>query len=286
MKTGASNINTHLTGTELTLATCWKITRTDGVVKAFTDHDRDLVVSGVTYLAASGYTRSAIATGSQLAVDQLSVDGMLDSEELTTEDLRAGVYDHAAFEIFWVNWQNTTGGILKLRTGWLGEVTETRGQFSVELRGLLQAYSRHIGQLYTPSCRAQFGDARCGKALGPLTVTGTVTAAGGGRNFSDSSRAEAANYFDGGLVTWTSGDNDGLSMEIKSSTPPDFYLYLDMPHAIQVGDTYEMIPGCDKLLATCRDRWDNVVNFRGEPYIPGLDAMLRTVDASGAPTSE
>jgi uncharacterized phage protein (TIGR02218 family) len=289
MKTGAATLNTHLAGEELTLATCWRIQRQDGVVKAFTDHDRDLVVSGVTYKAASGYTRSAIATGSELAVDNLTVEGLLDSAELTAEDLRAGAYDHASFEICWVNWANPAGGILKLRTGWLGEVRETRGQFAVELRGLLQAYSRHLGQLYTPSCRADFGDARCGLDLTPLTITGSVTGTGGDRlSWTDTARTEPNAWFEGGLVTWLSGANAGRAMEVKYYTLSTqiLTLYLPTPYAIQIGDTYELSPGCDKRLSTCRDRWDNVVNFRGEPHVPGLDRMLRTVDASGSAGGE
>ena len=42
MKTGAATLNTHLSGTELTLATCWKITRPDDVVLGFFDHVLDL----------------------------------------------------------------------------------------------------------------------------------------------------------------------------------------------------------------------------------------------------
>ena len=33
--------------------------------------------------------------------------------------------------------------------------------------------------------------------------------------------------------------------------------------------------GCDRALATCRDRFGNVANFRGFPHIPGNDFVLR-----------
>jgi hypothetical protein len=33
--------------------------------------------------------------------------------------------------------------------------------------------------------------------------------------------------------------------------------------------------GCDRRLTTCRDRFDNVVNFRGFPHIPGNDFILK-----------
>lgn len=46
-----------------------------------------------------------------------------------------------------------------------------------------------------------------------------------------------------------------------------------------VGDTFHIVPGCDKRLATCRDRYANVINFRGEPYLPGQDALTAYPDA-------
>ena len=33
--------------------------------------------------------------------------------------------------------------------------------------------------------------------------------------------------------------------------------------------------GCDRQLSTCRDRFDNVANFRGFPHIPGNDFVLK-----------
>jgi uncharacterized phage protein (TIGR02218 family) len=105
---------------------------------------------------------------------------------------------------------------------------------------------------------------------GTYASGGTVTPYGGG-----------SGYFDHGLVTWTSGANVGRSMEIKAYVPGQVTLQLPMPHAIAIGDTYSIVAGCDKTLPTCRDRFDNVVNMRAEPYIPGMDQLLQ-VGRSGA----
>ena len=78
-----------------TLATCWKITRRDGVVLGFTDHVRDLEVDGVTYRAGSGYTRTAIRSTADLAVDNLDVESVFSDDGITEEDLRTGKYDFA-----------------------------------------------------------------------------------------------------------------------------------------------------------------------------------------------
>jgi uncharacterized phage protein (TIGR02218 family) len=48
-----------------------------------------------------------------------------------------------------------------------------------------------------------------------------------------------------------------------------------MPEPIAVGDTFTVTAGCDKRFATCRDRFDNVLNFRGYPHIPGNEYVTR-----------
>ena len=90
MKTISVGLAQQLAGEVTTLATCWQITRRDGVVLGFTDHVRDLDLEGVIYKAASGYTRTAIRSTADLAVDNLDVESVFSDEGITEEDLRAG----------------------------------------------------------------------------------------------------------------------------------------------------------------------------------------------------
>jgi len=169
-----------------------------------------------------------------------------------------------------------TAGTRPLRRGRIGEVTLGRSVFEAELRGLAQAFTQQLCELTSPTCRAALGDARCGVDLVPLTVTGTVTSVTSPRVWTDSTRAEAAGYFTFGRLTWTSGANAGYSMEIKTHASGGVMtLQLPMPFALAVGDGYSLEPGCDKLLATCIGKFSNVDNFRGEPHLPGQDAILR-----------
>ena len=360
MRTIASALATHIAGEVTKLATCWKVTLTNATVKAFTDHDSNLVVDGVTYLAASGYTASDVDTAAALNVDTMEVSGFSASPSVTEADALSGLWDVAAIEVFQVNWASVTDGKIWQRVGTQGEVTLNRGQFQAELRGMMQAYTATIVELTSPTCRANLGDTRCGVALGPFTVTGTVTSVSADNaTVGDTSRAEAgptggiaissislanpgvvtlashlnlaedspititgatgmttingsttfrnpnagkttfdlpvdttlypaytgsgvvtplggtSGYFDRGLITFTSGPNNGLSMEVKSYTVGQLVLVLPMPYTIAVGNTYSLIAGCDKTFPTCRDRFTNVVNFRGEPYLPGLDSIVQ-----------
>ena len=162
MKSTSAELAAHITGPVTTLATCWRITRQDGAEFFFTDHDRDIAFEGETYIASSGYSRTAIANDASLSVDNLDVEGVFDSEAITEEELRAGLFDQAEVRIFLVNWSDPSMGALRMRRGWFGEAVLTeQGVFRTELRGMTQALQQRIGELYSPECRADLGDPRC-----------------------------------------------------------------------------------------------------------------------------
>lgn len=272
----SSALAAHLAGEVTTLATCWRVTRRDGTSQYFTDHDHDLAVDGETYLARSGMVPSAVSSQAGLAVDNLELEGLLDSNSITRADLLGGLYDHAELEVFVVNYQAPADGRLQVKTGWLGEVTLREGTFVVEVRGLSGALQQTIGEVYTPTCRAQLGDARCKKNLAAYTVSGTVDAVENEYIFTDAARGESNGYFAYGTITFTSGANTGLSMEIRDFASTRFTLFLPLPNAVVAGDAYHAVAGCDKRIDTCIARFANAVNFRGEPHLPGNDRILET----------
>ncbi len=276
MQTLTPELTAHLAGEVTTLATCWRITRRDGFSLYFTSHDADVIVDGNRYQAADSMSPTAVSSSSGLAVDNLEFDGMLSSAAIAEADILAGKYDHAEIEIFMVNYADVSMGKLHLKTGWLGEVTLQGGQFVAELRGLSSRLQQTIGEVYTRTCRANLGDARCGVALSGYTFTGSVTSAEGAYAFTDTSKTQAAGYFAGGVVSFTSGANAGLSIEVRDFYAGRFGLFLPLPAAIGVGDAFTVIAGCDKQFDTCVSRFNNAVNFRGEPHVPGTDKMLET----------
>lgn len=277
MKTASTALQTHLAGEVTTLCTCWKAVLKNGTVYGFTNHDQNIVFEGVTYKAAAGFTPSDIQSNSTLAVPGLDVEGLLSSDAITESDLMAGLWDFAEITVFLLNWADLTQGSMSLARGKLGEVNLRRSHFVAEMRGLSQAFSTQIGELYSPSCRASLGDTRCKVSMAAHTFTGSVTAVTGRDVFADSARTQADNYFAYGEITWTSGANNGLKMEVRTwvNASKTFSLFLPMPYDIQVGDTYSVTAGCDRLFNTCKTTFSNAVNFRGEPHVPGLGKVMK-----------
>lgn len=270
MKNLSVALKAHYAQGTTTLATCWKATLTNGTVVAATTFDRDIVFGGVTYQAVQGYAPSDIDSTAELSPDNLEVEGVLASPSITDADIHSGLWDYAAIEVFEVNYADLTQGRNVLRVGTLGEVRGGRSKFVAELRGLLQAYTRTIVRLVTKECTADFGDARCGVDLVPLTVTGTVEGITDNRTITDAARTEIGDWFTGAKLTFTSGANNGRSMEVKRSAVGVIELSEAMYDAIVVGDTYSVYAGCTKRYSEdCITKHNNGVNFRGFPHLPG-----------------
>ena len=276
MRTASAGLNAHLSGEVTSLAICWKLSLVDNSIMGFTDHTSDLTISSQLYKAATGFSPTSIETKDRFSVDNLDVAGILDSSSITESDIMAGKYDFAEIEIFMVNVTDLTQGRIVHRRGWLGEVSLKNGQFIAEVRGLTQKLSQNIVELYSPTCRAVFGDARCKVNLASYTVGGTINTVTSRQVFISNSMTQAAGYFSSGEVRWLTGANAGRRMEIKEFANKQFTLVLPMPNNIAVGDTFNAIAGCDKTFNSCFSKFSNAVNFRGEPYVPGMDKMLAT----------
>jgi uncharacterized phage protein (TIGR02218 family) len=272
MKILPSGLQAHLDGGATTLCWCWRLTRGDGAMMGFTDHDRPLTFDGVTYQAASGFTASEVQSSLGLAVDNLTVSGALSSAALNEADLAAGLYDGATIAIWRVNWCDTDQRVL-MRSGTLGEVTRTGNAFQAEVRGLAQALNQPVGRVFGHLCDATLGDARCGLVVTP--TVGAVTAVTDARRFTVSGLDDATDGdFTGGLVTFASGANSNRSGEIKRQTGSMVELWQAMSEPVAVGDAVTVTPGCDKQFTTCRTRFANTANFRGFPHMPGNDAVI------------
>jgi uncharacterized phage protein (TIGR02218 family) len=277
-------LGTHYAGSAMTLAVLWKITRQDAAVYGFTTHDQPIVFGGLTYQPSSAFDPSAIATKSEFNVDDMEVIGLLDSSGITVADIEAGRWDRAWIEVRRVNWASLGDGAEILRVGEIGNINRRgAGQFVAELRGLMQRLQNNIGRLISPLCDAEVGDARCGVNMASFTHTTTITTATSRRVFTASGLAQAAGYFNGGKITFTSGGNNGVTADIKAHTTGGVLtLQLDLPAATANGDAFTIYAGCDKrhvvtagvASGDCGTKFSNIVNFRGFWAVPGRDKTM------------
>ena len=276
MKIISPELENHFASSVTTLATCWKITREDNFIIGFTDHDEQIIFDNITYDSIAGFTPTTIENKSNMSVDNLDIEGQIYNSKITEYDLQAGLYDFAEIEIFVINYEDLSQGKMIAKRGRLGEVTLNGKMFQAEVRGLTQHLSQTIGEVFSPACRAILGDSRCKVALAEFTISAIVTEVVNNHIFKASTLDQNAGYFTGGEVQWLSGNNINRKMEVKEFASTQITLALPMGKIIQVDDNFNIIAGCDKTRETCQKKFGNILNFRGEPDVPGVDKLLTT----------
>lgn len=253
----------------------------------------DLKMSnGQVYLTESGYEFSGLDSSSTFASTSIDLSGILQMDAVSQDDLASGVYDNARVYLFATSWADPIENEEPLALMFWGKVEFDEGSdaYKVELMGAIDVLSQSSGRTYAPTCPWTLFDesldgnvlpwtqSRCtgpraaqdGPLLADFKVTGTLTGVTDQYQFTDSARAEAADWFAYGSIRFTTGPNAGLKpIQIKAFTAGGVILLHEaMFYLPQVGDAYEMIPGCRKDGTTCKTKWANKINFGGQDHVP------------------
>lgn len=252
---------------------CLRIEPIAGSPIYLTRHVRDLAMGGHTYLSGSGYDFTGYSASANLSPAMVDVEGIAGVAGIGFDEITSGIFDNARAYLFATTWNNPVEDEEPIVASILGKTTLMDQRYKIEEMALIDALNQSSGKTYTAACSKAFGGqeyAGCKVALGPLTVTGTLSAVTDRSIMRDSTRAEAADYFAYGTLQFTSGANAGLKpIEVKrheaDGTIEVFEPFYYLPVA---GDTYTLIPGCRKRLEDCRDKWGNVINFGGFSNVP------------------
>lgn len=284
----SESFQAHLDTGATTICRCWQVVRADGTVLAFTDHDDVVVFDGVTFRARDGMSAGAIEQTTGLAVDNTEAAGVLSDSGITEDDIAAGKYDGAEVVAWLVNWAAPEERALLFR-GSLGEIEREGAAFRAELRGLTEALNRPQGRVYQAPCAAILGDAACGVDLDGLGYAEERAVEAVDRDkvlFWDDFAGFEDRWFEKGRLVVLSGASEGQVAVIKNdrleATGRRVELWQALPLGLAPGDLVRLEAGCDKRFETCRLKFDNTVNFRGFPHIPGEDWLSAYPAQSGA----
>ncbi len=123
-------------------------------------------------------------------------------------------------------------------------------------------------------CRAEFGDRRCRMNLAQRTSVARISSIDGEVLELDIAETSVNGWGNGSLV-WLDGENAGLHGLIQASDGTRVTLTAPPHFEVEPGACVRIVEGCDKRFETCRDRFGNALNFRGEPHLPGMDLLTR-----------
>jgi uncharacterized phage protein (TIGR02218 family) len=263
-----------------TMAQAWRLTRADGLIVALTQHDRDLGFDGSIFRAAGSFISGDQERELGLSPDRTALSGALNAQAISEADLKLGRWTGAQIEAFWVDWNNPTDFIPM----WRGQIAGTQWRangFELEVIGQEAALNGEIGRVYARTCDASLGDGRCKIDLqsGGRTIAAVIASVTSDRSFTISvPSGKSIADFTAGEVKLVDGPAAGwrsaiVDVSVQGNT---WIVNLAKPFPIMpiAGNSVALVIGCDKRFATCKDRFANSLNFRGQPHLPGDDVAF------------
>lgn len=287
MRNIPTSLRDHLNGGVTTTCRLLRFILKSGDVYGMTLLDRDIVYEGVTYYAINGFDPSNIATDTGLSVDNSEVKALLSADipGITTQMVESGELDDAEWEMLLINWADISQGHMIIDAGDVGEVSVVDNMvYMPELVSSVMRLRQSIGQVWSRSCRAIFGQIPADSQLGcgvdaeSLWQAGTVTGIGdeNRRIFADSSLVDLDPLPVPGRIQWLTGNNTSSRVyQIEAYGPTTGTIGLLEPCAFDIvaGDTFRIRVDCDKQPFTCKNVYNNWLNYKGEPLIPVGDGI-------------
>lgn len=282
MKTISTDLLSSFTNEVTTLCRLLEIKKTDNTSIYLTDGVVDIMFEGDLYLSSPGFDASSVQTELGSTEQGLNVKLFCNDTSVIFSDIFNGKINNTITTLSIVDYMNLDYGQLILfkgkNTNW--KMTE-KGSLSIEIGSQLKSSSYISTQIYSPICRADFGDSKCKFPIETLAKTITISSlTSSNQKFNSATVTEVLSYWTLGTLQWLTGNNTGIAHEIMGSTPTGgLSLFLPPPSAVMIGDTAKIWPGCDKSLKMCFERYANNANFRGEPYM-ALELSIPATESS------
>ena len=275
----------------------------------YTDHMGN-TVPAMTYLCAAGISPTSMPVRTSLVKDGIDVTVLA----FDRGKLQRKYYVGAEFEYFEINYNGDLSERWVAQAGFLGNTKMGDSQATVEMVPWADLLNRPQGRELPILCDVglmhgeEFGTGRCRNQVlqdGPdkddwtiaMTRQGWQTASRffiniGANNPLNNpypstavsgasiSAADLNSHLPGGKIEFTSGQNQGVTRTIQRTELPYGYytgnVYFDvaLPFVPAVGDTYTLTVGCKRTTADCVF-FNNIANFRGMPYVPGQEGVIR-----------
>lgn len=146
-------------------------------------------------------------------------------------------------------------------------IKENLTEVEITIGSIIYKLNVGVGELFSKTCRAGLGDSRCKIDLQKITLTGSISAVLDKLSFVGTHAKKENDYFSNGVVSFSSGELKGGSFRIISDKNQVISISEDPGGLIKIGDSYQIIPGCQKTVEHCSKKFNNILNFRGEPFI-------------------
>ena len=285
MRKISEELKSHLKKAVTTTANCWLIKCKDGSQVGLTDHSEDIIYNNTKYYSNNIIASSAIETSLSLSADNYELEIALNASYINESDLLEAKYDKASIEFFIVNYLDLSQGTILIRAGYIYEVRLGNGKFTVEIRSLSQELNKQTRAIYSETCRAQFQDSRCGANNSNHILYGVIqNVISNDKIGTDIVIQNPDLYRNAKIKFFTNHTSDSTQKTDETGVTKTLsvsrnIISLLKSHMIKPEKNCKFLlyHSCNKKFTTCHKMFNNALNFRGEPHVPGIDEMNKTV---------
>lgn len=296
MKTASSATKTILASGQFIKYELYKFSPVLGSPLYLSNAEIPLTVAGQLYSGGLNIVRGDITFSSDLSVDTMELtiapqpdypggpplinglpfltavrQGLLDGTFVTMYKLFLALPDQVS------PWPDTSPGTVPWFTGLVSDASAGRLMAKLNIHLTTELLNLQMPRnLVSTGCTHVLYDAGCTLSKATFQVSGTV-AAGSGVLSINTNLTQVNNYFDLGVIKFTSGVNNGYSRTVRTYLNASGNVSLLLPLAVapSPGDTFTILPGCKKTQAQCSNNssasgppFNNIAHFRGAPFVP------------------
>ena len=282
------------------VANLFTITLLDGTVLRYTDFQSPVKLSGNTFSDAGPYPLwSGFSQKIGVEVDEAKMQLWALYTNLVESTAVLQLFGQGAFDGADVLVQrcimpdpndgsvprpinfDTSAGAVTLMHGNISDINEldaSHADFAIKSKKELLNIP-FPWRTYQPSCQWTLYGAGCTLNQASFEVSGTVSA-GSNNLLLNTDLTNVNGDFTEGVITFTSGANSGVSRTVRlyqfvgTATPAQVLLWLALPNTPAPGDSFTIVPGCDKQKSTCEIKFGNLINHGGFEFIPVAEAGI------------
>lgn len=266
---------------EGTFCTLVRITADLGQVFGYTDYPVPLTYDGTIFEPAPSLARLRNFQTSSTASNSQKVE-IVRLGDFTEEELQSGIFDNAIVEVMRVVPSRLDLGHFLISRENIAATKWDENSLNFDVLDIFRGLNTTIGTENSPYCRHQFGDqispakkGACKLNAAAFTYNFTVATVQKSKMVFTINSSLAANWLSNGALTWVFGNNASGETSIKSheiiNGVHTITLFVPTTFAIQPGDTFKVVVGCDGTFQTCNSKFNNGRNFGGNPILnPGV----------------
>jgi uncharacterized phage protein (TIGR02218 family) len=278
MKAASAALIALLEGSEqFIMADLYTLTLVGGSILRYSAAPTTLTANGHTFALGPKFERSKTKVVIGTQVDELEVKVYPEPTDLIgavpfLEAAWQGQLDGALLRLeraFMSTYGDMSAGTVVLFAGRISDIDCSRTGIDIKCRSHLEVLNIQMPRrLWQSACTHVFGDAMCQFNRSSLQETFSARPGSTQSQIAATINPSPANLYHQGTIIGITGANAGSSRTIANMDGSWIYVKLPFLAPVVVGDQFQLLPGCDRTIATCANVFNNAIHFGGFPNIP------------------